>query len=151
MCHLVHKKQQDLMTRWWWAATYRVVSLGWDRHPEAFYPFVRAVPWGKKTCFHKPCIKILKNKENPYTEPLPIRQHVLVSESHKPNSRAQKDFSSPRTSLEDGSVEVHVCTSGTLTFVLDWQAQLSVHTQTHSSVKEISMSTELAMELAMAL
>lgn len=78
-CHLVHKKQQDLMTGWWWAATCRVVSSGWDRHPEAFCPFVRAVPQGKKTCFHTPCIKILKNKENPYAEPFPITHHGLTS------------------------------------------------------------------------
>jgi len=79
-CHLVHKKQQDLMTGWWWAATCRVVSSGWDRHPEAFCPFVRAVPRGKKNCFHTPCIKILKNKENPYASPSPSDTMALQAQ-----------------------------------------------------------------------
>lgn len=31
--------------------------------------------------------------------------------SYKPNSSAERDFNSPKTSLEDGNVKVHVCTS----------------------------------------
>lgn len=105
-CHLVHKKQQDLMTGWWWAATCRVVSSGWDRHPETFCPFLRAVPRGKNIY---PYTRYQNTEEQ--RKPLHVALPHQTPWSYKPNSSAERDFNSPKTSLEDGNVKVHVCTS----------------------------------------